>query len=117
MFSKSQHKHLILSAIFFLLALIVWSVENFSANFSGKNGENFSEISVTENNYISSLQGETQEKVLQILEDAEVQKTLDRIEKSDEYYNKDGAIFMNREKKLPIKSDREYYAEWTVKTP
>ncbi len=52
-----------------------------------------------------------------ILTDTEVQKTLDRIEKDKPLYNQDGAIFQNRENRLPIENDRTYYSEWTVKTP
>lgn len=74
-------------------------------------------ISEKSQKYIETLQEKTKQKVLGILDDNEVQKTLERIEKSDEYYQKDGAIFLNREGKLPEKSDENYYAEWTVKTP
>ena len=53
----------------------------------------------------------------QILLDTEVQRTLSRIEKTQPKYRQDGAIFMNREKRLPIKSEKAYYREWTVDTP
>lgn len=60
---------------------------------------------------------EVQSRVQRILDDAEVQRTLIRIEKDAPLYNKDGATFMNREKLLPVQKDKNYYSEWTVKTP
>lgn len=60
---------------------------------------------------------QVQSRVQQILDDREVQKTLERIEKDAPLYNKDGAVFMNREKLLPVQKDQNYYSEWTVKTP
>lgn len=52
-----------------------------------------------------------------ILGDTEVQKTMERIQKDEAKYNKDGAVFVNKEKHLPIQKDRSYYSEWTVRTP
>lgn len=51
------------------------------------------------------------------MRDTEVQNTITRIQKSEEKYIKDGAFFTNKEKILPVKRDRSYYHEWTVKTP
>lgn len=59
----------------------------------------------------------TKERIDSILADEEVQKTIERIQRDEAKYNKDGAVFMNREKILPIQSDRSYYSEWTIKTP
>ena len=63
------------------------------------------------------IQSQVSEKVAKILADTEVQKTLERIKKDDGKYQKDGAIFMNRERRLPVQKDRSYYEEWTVTTP
>ncbi len=47
----------------------------------------------------------------------EAQETLSRIKKGGPYpYAKDGAVFGNREARLP-KQKRGYYREYTVKTP
>lgn len=91
----------------------------FKIFFPENNTSNSSQTKIfqTENSYIDTLQAETREKILKILDDAEVKKTLERIEKDTGYYNKDGAVFMNREKRLPVKSDKSYYSESTVKTP
>lgn len=66
---------------------------------------------------VSWVVEQAQSRVQRILDDREVQKTLIRIQKDDPLYNKDGAIFMNREKLLPVQKDKNYYSEWTVKTP
>ena len=66
---------------------------------------------------VEGIQETVRLRVENILSDSEVKKTLDRIERDDGYYKKDGAVFMNREKRLPIQRDKEYYAEWTVTTP
>ena len=55
--------------------------------------------------------------VVNILADTEVRNTLSRIERDRPKYHQDGAIFMNRERLLPKKSDASYYHEWTVMTP
>ena len=48
---------------------------------------------------------------------AEARETLQLIEKGGPYpYDRDGIVFGNFEKRLPIK-DRGYYHEFTVKTP
>jgi len=60
---------------------------------------------------------QVQSQVQWILDDREVQKTLERIEKDAPLYNRDGATFMNREKLLPVQKNKNYYSEWTVKTP
>lgn len=60
---------------------------------------------------------EVQSRVQRILDDNEVKNTLYRIEQDTPKYNKDGAVFMNREKLLPVQNDRNYYSEWTVITP
>lgn len=113
-FLKNPRSQKIFLAIFFVIfAIFAQFFQNNFSIFSQKSTEDFSQ----KNSYAETLRDETRAKVLQILEDAEVQKTLKRIENSDEYYRKDGAIFMNREKKLPVKSDKNYYSEWTVKTP
>ena len=65
---------------------------------------------------ISWVTDQVQSRVQKILDDTEVQKTLTRIEKDAPGYNKDGAIFMNRERLLPVQKDKNYYSEWTVKT-
>jgi guanyl-specific ribonuclease Sa len=57
------------------------------------------------------------DRVTQIISDKEVQKTLERISKERPLYHQDGAVFQNREKRLPIKKDRSYYHEWTIRTP
>lgn len=57
------------------------------------------------------------QKVSKILADGDVQATLKRIELDRPKYRQDGAIFMNRERLLPIQKDRAYYQEWTVETP
>lgn len=60
---------------------------------------------------------QVQSRVLSILRDTEVQKTLKSIKEDNPRYYKDGAIFMNRERLLPVQEDKSYYSEWTVKTP
>ena len=60
---------------------------------------------------VSSSQLET------LLTDTEVKNTLSRIERDRPKYHQDGAVFMNRERLLPKKSDASYYHEWTVVTP
>lgn len=78
------------------------------------------EIKITTQSWelsISWIVDRVQSRVQRILDDREVQKTLTRIQKDDPLYNKDGAIFMNREKLLPVQKDKNYYSEWTVKTP
>jgi ribonuclease T1 len=65
----------------------------------------------------SGIIDQVQFRVQKILDDREVQNTLMRIEKDAPGYNKDGAIFMNRERLLPVQEDKSYYSEWTVKTP
>jgi ribonuclease T1 len=48
---------------------------------------------------------------------AEARQTLAQIKRGGPYaYRKDGAVFGNREKRLPAQS-RGYYTEYTVKTP
>lgn len=48
---------------------------------------------------------------------AEARQTLARIKRGGPYpYRKDGAVFGNREKRLPTQP-RGYYTEYTVKTP
>lgn len=113
-FSQYQKNRLIMAGIFLIFAIVVSIFQYFQDN---QNPFPPPKTEITENTNISDIQQKTREKVLKILDDAEVQKTLERIKNSDEYYNKDGAIFLNRERKLPIKKDREYYSEWTVKTP
>lgn len=112
-------KFLQIFAIIFMIILAIFAI--FLDKNSSKNTENFSKKSqkVSQEGKKSALEitEQTREKVAKILDDAEVKKTLKRIEKSDEFYNKDGAIFLNREKILPIKDDKNYYNEWTVKTP
>jgi guanyl-specific ribonuclease Sa len=69
---------------------------------------------------ISTLSGKIQEissRVQYILDDTEVQNTLSRITKNRPKYPQDDAVFMNREKLLPLQKDRSYYTEWTVETP
>lgn len=69
---------------------------------------------------ISASSGKIQEissRVQDILEDTEVQNTLSRIAKNRPKYSQDDAVFMNREKLLPLQKDRSYYTEWTVETP
>jgi len=62
-------------------------------------------------------------KVKVLLDDVEVKKTLERIEKWEGKYDQDWLPFENRpprwqdESMLPVKSDWEYYKEWTVDTP
>jgi len=47
----------------------------------------------------------------------EARQTLARIKRGGPYaYRKDGAVFGNRERRLPAQS-RGYYTEYTVKTP
>jgi len=47
----------------------------------------------------------------------EARQTLDQIKRGGPYaYRKDGAVFGNREKRLPAQP-RGYYTEYTVKTP
>lgn len=111
-FKNPRSWHLFLGIFFIIFAIIATFFEN---NFTENSSQ--TEISQTENSYIETIQGETREKVLKILDDAEVKKTLERIQKDEGFYNKDGAVFMNREKLLPVKSDKSYYSEWTVKTP
>lgn len=115
--TKYQKNRLLAAIVFILFAIIVSIFQAVSKNFEKTSEIQKAEMISTEDSYISTLQSEIREKVLKILDDAEVQKTLERIKNSDEFYNKDGAVFLNREKRLPIKKDREYYAEWTVKTP
>ncbi len=55
--------------------------------------------------------------VEKILSDTEVQVTLHRIETNTPRYNKDGAVFMNLEQHLPVQKEKNYYHEWTVRTP
>ena len=66
---------------------------------------------------ISWITDRVQSHVQEILDDKEVQKTLENIEKDSPGYYKDGATFMNRERLLPVQKDQNYYSEWTVKTP
>ena len=66
---------------------------------------------------VSWVVEQVQSRVQYILDDREVQKTLTRIQKDAPLYNKDGAVFMNRERLLPVQDDKNYYSEWTVKTP
>jgi ribonuclease T1 len=61
--------------------------------------------------------GTVKSKVEKILQDADVVRTLDRIDHTDPKYHQDNAIFTNRERVLQIQSDRSYYHEWTVETP
>lgn len=110
-----RYRHLFLAIFFLFFAFVVTIFQNILPNISENNSSQ--NISQSGSAYIETLQEETRAKVLAILDDVEVQKTLERIAKSDEYYCKDGAVFMNREKRLPVKSDKSYYAEWTVKTP
>lgn len=113
-FKNPRSRHLFLGIFFIIFAIIASFFQNNFPNFSGGNSES---VQLQTENYIDTLQAETREKVLKILDDAEVKKTLDRIQKDEGFYNKDGAVFMNREKLLPVKSDKSYYSEWTVKTP
>lgn len=47
----------------------------------------------------------------------EARQTLERIEAGGPFaYSRDGAVFSNRERRLPPRS-RGYYREYTVKTP
>ncbi|MFM9971347.1 MAG: ribonuclease domain-containing protein [Burkholderiales bacterium] len=47
----------------------------------------------------------------------EARQTLDLIKKGGPFpYKQDGVVFGNREKRLPLQK-REYYREYTVKTP
>lgn len=66
---------------------------------------------------VSGILEQVNSEVTIILDDNEVQSTLSRIEKDIPKYNKDGAIFMNREKLIPVQRDKNYYSEWTVITP
>lgn len=48
----------------------------------------------------------------------EANETLTRIKSGGPFpYDKDGTVFRNREKKLPMREDPEYYSEYTLKTP
>ena len=66
---------------------------------------------------ISWVVDRVQSRVQWILDDAEVIQTIENIEKDTPKYNKDGAVFMNRERLLPVQKDQNYYSEWTVRTP
>lgn len=63
------------------------------------------------------IETQVSKAIQKILDDSEVQKTLYRIEQNRPRYRQDGAIFMNREKRLPFHEDKNYYREWTVETP
>lgn len=66
---------------------------------------------------LSGAIGKTRTAVEKILSDTEVQVTLRRIETNTPRYMKDGAVFMNLERHLPVQKERSYYHEWTVRTP
>ena len=55
------------------------------------------------------------------MKDPEVKKTLERIKSGNSPHKKDWTIFSNdwrwNWERLPIKSDVNYYQEWTVETP
>lgn len=114
MFSKIPRKfqNLFLAIFFIFLAIFSHFLQNYFSSNISDHSHSEQKISQT-----SGLIEATKERVNAILSDEEVQKTIERIEKDEGKYNKDGAVFMNREKILPVQSDREYYSEWTIKTP
>lgn len=49
---------------------------------------------------------------------SEAIETVELIKKGGPFpYTKDGSVFRNRESKLPIRDDPDYYQEYTVKAP
>lgn len=76
-----------------------------------------SEAQVTEKQTLSEAQQVVSDRVAEILDDVEVQKTLTSIHMGSGAFRQDGTIFRNREGRLPKKLDRTYYTEWTVSTP
>lgn len=80
-------------------------------------GSSNSGFSMSASGGVQNLTHAISERVSRIMSDTEVQKTLERISKDRPLYNQDGAVFENREKKLPIQKDRSYYHEWTIRTP
>lgn len=116
-FHSSKFLQVFAIILMIILAIFASFLDKNSSQNTGNSSQNSTKISTENKQSVLEITEQTREKVAKILDDAEVKKTLERIEKSDEFYNKDGAVFMNREKILPIKSDRSYYSEWTVKTP
>jgi guanyl-specific ribonuclease Sa len=72
---------------------------------------------IVETGGVSQISDTVRAKVTQILKDADVQRTLTRIDHTDPKYHQDNAIFTNREHILQVQTDRSYYREWTVETP
>jgi ribonuclease T1 len=111
--------------IFIILALVlgIFVLEYFSSLAPQSSPPRAQTSSTQTGSYISQTDGASQisdavrAKVTQIMKDADVQRTLTRIDHTDPKYHQDNAIFTNREHILQVQTDRSYYREWTVETP